>query len=338
MDAIVQNKPYFTWIDHAKSLGILLMIAGHVWTIDPAIRQVIYAFHMPLFFVISGFLYRRVSLPERLIKDWRSLLVPYLIINIVCMLIRLSGEAFGDPHYDLIGHLIAKSKAIVTGVSLPLYGMEPVCGPSWFILAIFLLHLLFCFCPHEGRQRHLFMGVSSAVAILASYLLRRHSLDIPGPADAAIMAVPFFCLGGWLRELNWDRLRAGILIALCLGCTLMVALLNGTNGPVDMNVLDYGRNIFLFYFAAASGTVALFCLCMLIGRLRWKAVDGFARTMATGTILIVGFHRFGILAAEHLGLTGPIESLLVALGVWLVFFPIILLCRKWFPAILGYRS
>lgn len=338
MEAITQNKAYYPWIDHAKSLGILLMVVGHVWTVDPAVRQVIYSFHMPLFFVISGFLYRQLSLSEHLVRDWRRLLVPYLLINIVCMLIRLAGEAFGDPYYDLIGHLIAKSKAILTGVSLPIHGMEPVCGPSWFILAIFLLHLLFCLCPKEGKKRHLFMGLVSAAAILTTVLLRRNGIDIIGPADAAIMAVPFFCAGLWMRELNWERLQSGILIAMLLGSALMVALLNGTNGPVDMNVLNYGHNIFLFYFAAIFGTLGAFCLCQLVGKLHWKALDGFARTMSVGTIPIVGFHRFGILAAEQLGLTGPTESILVAVAIWLAFFPIILLCQKWFPAILGYRK
>ena len=338
METSALNKAYFPWIDHAKSIGILLMVAGHVWTLDPAIRQVIYSFHMPLFFVISGFLYRPLPLSEHLVRDWRRLIIPYLLINLACMLIRLAGEAFGDPYYDLGGHLIAKLKAIVTGVSLPLYGMEPVCGPSWFILAIFLLHLLFCLCPREGQRRHLFMGLASAVAILTSYLLRTHGIDIPGPADAAIMAIPFFSFGAWMRELGWDRLKSGILISLGLGSALMVALLNGTNGPVDMNVLDFGKNIFLFYFAAIFGTLTVFCLCLLIGKLNAKALDGFARTMSVGTILIVGFHRFGILAAEHLGWTGPTQSILVALGVWLAFFPLILLCRTWFPAILGYRK
>lgn len=338
MEAITQNKAYYPWIDHAKSLGILLMVAGHVWTIDPAIRQVIYAFHMPLFFVISGFLYKPLPLSEHLVRDWRRLIVPYLLINVVCMLVRLAGESFGDPYYDLPGHLIAKAKAIVMGVSLPIHGMEPVCGPSWFILAIFLLHLLFCLCPQDGRKRRLFMGLATAGAILTTSLLRKHGIDIIGPADSAIMAIPFFCAGLWMRELNWERLHSGILIAMCLGSALMVALLNGTNGPVDMNVLDYGRNIFLFYFAATFGTLALFCLCLLIGKLHFGAADNFARTMSVGTIPIVGFHRFGILAAEQLGLSGPVESILVALVVWLIFYPLILLCQKWFPAILGYRK
>lgn len=44
-------------IDIAKGFGILLMIWGHC-AIIPALYGAIYQFHMPLFFVISGYLYK----------------------------------------------------------------------------------------------------------------------------------------------------------------------------------------------------------------------------------------------------------------------------------------
>ena len=44
------------WIDSAKGLGILLIFFGHVYsTVTPSALYVyIYAFHVPLFFFISG--------------------------------------------------------------------------------------------------------------------------------------------------------------------------------------------------------------------------------------------------------------------------------------------
>lgn len=58
--------PRLTWPDQAKGLGILLVVIGHVWrglqaaNLLPAdgmfqtIDRLIYAFHMPLFFALSG--------------------------------------------------------------------------------------------------------------------------------------------------------------------------------------------------------------------------------------------------------------------------------------------
>ena len=64
------------WVDNIKGMAILLVVIGHVidgfelngiygsakyaWnTID-----LIYSFHMPLFFMISGYLYRKVYLSD----------------------------------------------------------------------------------------------------------------------------------------------------------------------------------------------------------------------------------------------------------------------------------
>jgi peptidoglycan/LPS O-acetylase OafA/YrhL len=43
------------WLDAAKGLGIILVVIGHVWTRGP-VRDAIYAFHMPLFFIAAGYI------------------------------------------------------------------------------------------------------------------------------------------------------------------------------------------------------------------------------------------------------------------------------------------
>lgn len=55
------------WIDVLKGIGMYLVILGHTHF---ASRGVIYAFHMPLFFLISGmfFSYKKISTKEFVIK------------------------------------------------------------------------------------------------------------------------------------------------------------------------------------------------------------------------------------------------------------------------------
>lgn len=43
------------WIDIAKGITIILVIIGHVVPFDSATRNVIFSFHMPLFFILSGY-------------------------------------------------------------------------------------------------------------------------------------------------------------------------------------------------------------------------------------------------------------------------------------------
>lgn len=64
---MVEEKKEIVWLDYARFLGIFLVVLGHSlqripdWDIIEVIRKsyaYIYLFHMPLFFVISGYLFK----------------------------------------------------------------------------------------------------------------------------------------------------------------------------------------------------------------------------------------------------------------------------------------
>lgn len=44
------------WIDTLKALGIIAVVVGHV--VPGTLAKIIFSFHMPLFFFISGFLFK----------------------------------------------------------------------------------------------------------------------------------------------------------------------------------------------------------------------------------------------------------------------------------------
>ena len=52
------------FIDIARGISILLMIAGHVLT-NGIKRSIIFSFHMPLFIIVSGYFYKDRSLKEK---------------------------------------------------------------------------------------------------------------------------------------------------------------------------------------------------------------------------------------------------------------------------------
>lgn len=51
------------WIDWSKSIGIYLVVLGHCSFFNKDIEGFIYTFHMPLFFMISGYLYKDELIP-----------------------------------------------------------------------------------------------------------------------------------------------------------------------------------------------------------------------------------------------------------------------------------
>ena len=82
----MKEKPRIDWIDASKGIGILLVLVAHVFnqcgTFSKA-SLLIYSFHMPLFFILSGYIISAKNLD----MDWRALffkyfkalLLPYLL-------------------------------------------------------------------------------------------------------------------------------------------------------------------------------------------------------------------------------------------------------------------
>ena len=67
------------WIDSAKGLLILLVVLGHMSDINGELKNWIFTFHMPAFFIISGYLYK----PHPLMKTIKSFGVPILFFSMV---------------------------------------------------------------------------------------------------------------------------------------------------------------------------------------------------------------------------------------------------------------
>lgn len=72
-----------SYIDTAKGLGMLLVLWAHImlggWT-----NSFIYAFHMPLFFFLSGMMFRREKyrgFKQFFVKRVKTLLIPYVFYS-----------------------------------------------------------------------------------------------------------------------------------------------------------------------------------------------------------------------------------------------------------------
>lgn len=63
------------WIDCLKGITILLVVIGH--NANETISRFIFCFHMPLFFILSGFLFTPKPHIESLRKSAKRLLLPY---------------------------------------------------------------------------------------------------------------------------------------------------------------------------------------------------------------------------------------------------------------------
>lgn len=77
----------YVWLDYSKVLCIAGVVYGHC--VADVLSSYIFLFHVPIFFIISGILYR----PKRYIDTLKSLFVPVLLF--ICYSIHGIYTAFG---------------------------------------------------------------------------------------------------------------------------------------------------------------------------------------------------------------------------------------------------
>jgi len=102
-------KNRIAYIDIAKGLGILVIVLGHndLAGYHPSLHKFIYAFHIPLFFFLSGMFFRpERSFKETLTRRFNTLLKPYLF---TLFMIYLGEAAFSNMTFPIIAGRIAKS-------------------------------------------------------------------------------------------------------------------------------------------------------------------------------------------------------------------------------------
>ena len=78
------------FISICKGIGIILVVLGHL-NIGEYWHQVIYSFHMPLFFFISGYLFKNIYLEipkEFLLKKAKTLYIPFVKWALIFLLLH----------------------------------------------------------------------------------------------------------------------------------------------------------------------------------------------------------------------------------------------------------
>lgn len=217
------------WLDAAKGLGIILVVAGHVWT-RGATRDAIYAFHMPLFFLLAGYSARPRPQRDAIPRLWSSLMVPYFAFLAVLMAADPLIE-FARGHRPMFGSIEAALRAAALG------GTE-LRGPLtvfWFVPCLFFARVaqivLASFWPDPRDWR---WAATMAISLAAGLWVGGHNDFSPLGLLSVPVALVFLWLGAVWRSLSWG----GWLSALCVPAA--AALLSRSLVPLNMKVGDYG--------------------------------------------------------------------------------------------------
>lgn len=249
-----QNKTArYEWVDIAKFIGLFLMILGHKELLDTRSTNVIFSFHMPLFFILSGMLHKDYDFKTALRKVWYSLLRPFLIIAaswcLIFTLLNLRHEHDTESVRWLIGHFVGTF--ICPGKTFMSYGS--FCCYIWFLLALALIKLIASMVK-EKKQWLIAPFVSLAIFIV----IYKNSIVLPLAIDSALLAFPFYAIGYGLNEvLLYKKYNKVLCWTIPILLFVITITISKQNGIVDINNCRFGNNILYFYLFGTIGTLAV---------------------------------------------------------------------------------
>lgn len=249
----------FKEVDLLKGFLILAVVIGHS---SSKYAPYIFWFHMPAFFMVSGFLYKVPSVADLKyfsIRKILSLLIPYVIFLLSITVISI---ALGYLRLDF-SFLI---KAVLGG-KLLVYEF----GVFWFITCLLFTILIYTFATINLKDRYLFMSfivICYAISQFEYYLIHieRMSVYLPFNIDSALMGIVYFHLGNKLRT-YYDKFKTIILknriIVFLVTMILMIILFSLINGfDFDMKYQNYGGLIYSVFIPTII-TCGLFVLAIL---------------------------------------------------------------------------
>ena len=263
-------------VDILKGIAILLVLLGHTGLVSyDFVGRFIYSFHVPLFFIVSGYFARSYGetlsdIRQSIIKDSKRLLLPYIATFVIIVL------------FTLIRTLVKHDISIVADKSYDLFYGSTSAGPIWFLLALFWMRTLFRPIMNVKKWA---LPICIVISII-SIAIVHYITQLPFCILTAMAAMVFYAIGWYYKQYGFPAW----LILLCITCWIGMLF----QPRIDIYYFNYG--IYPLTILGASG--ATYVLYKILQYIHGKRViDGVLHVMqwlGVNSIVVLCFHTIDI--------------------------------------------
>lgn len=266
------------YIDLARGFTMLTILWGHVM-LSGKTNILVYAFHIPVYFFLSGLVFKSEKYPtlwsfikRRII----TLLIPYLIFSALTWAFWLldaytKGQSLVNWWRPLAETFIARGSA----------GYMIHNPALWFVTCLFVVEILYYFiCKLPLYLNIFFCGVAAGIA---SALMGLGITYLPWNVEVALSAVIFYSLGNILGKMPLYKktVEYGIqkpFISFAVSVLFFAVMCVGAlwNGHVSMAQCQLGeRSTVVFYAVAVFGIAFVLFGCVFLEGCygRYKPID-----------------------------------------------------------------
>ncbi len=287
--AVTQNKSRhrIESIDILKGIGILFMVFAHVGWGGGYAHTYIQAFHMPLFFIVSGYLWKQKDIKSLFKRRFKTLLIPYICFGVGYFVL-----------FILTGHTSSEIANAVKALILYPTDMDhmPFAPALWFLPCMFYVDIIYNFLLDKlGRNKgRIIVLIISSVIIAWSCL---SDIMLPFCIEPTGMGLVFWMVGDEIKNHTYYLKSVSDKKWLIIALFFFELILALVNGSCDMRSARYHNLI-------------LYLICALIGVFVWYALSVWIEFSSVKTIkfvkaglLSIGIHSISYLCLNQILIT-----------------------------------
>ena len=316
------NSKRIEWIDIAKGIAIILMVASHGMIGGGLMRNYVFSFHMPILFSISAYNMRLPNNKELLIdnikKDLKGLIGYYFLFAIAALVLQI---VFAD-HLSLefvCGLLQHQSLALLWGSGISVYNFPPI-GMIWFLISLFFAKTTVNVVYYFFNNNHYY---ESIYVVLVSFglILARYDCFLPLNLDVSLVCI-FFLWMGLLYKRYESKIDENYIMIILISFIIQFACLN-QNIQIDISGRTYNS---LSLLMAVSGELVIVYLCKALTNTTYlkKALSFFGKE----TLVVLFVHYNDFIIMNKIGWGYGRKYVLIRLLIVIPISIIIILIKK----------
>ena len=246
-------KKRIGYIDMAKGLAIILVIVGHSSFVPHIAKMILYIFHIPLFFFLSGFtlnVRKYETFSGYFLNKLKGLVVPFFLLNSFVFLFQLFVMY---PDQVLSFNILHFIKQLLLSDRLHIYFQ------LWFLNVLFLAHVFSYFILKRrwNLGQWVIIILSLLILVYLGQKVYEREYYLIWNIDLVPVAMIFILLGVWTKN-NLHQLEKYFSVYFLPVGVILTVLVGGMNYRLSGNqIVDlYYQQIgnhFLLYLAAISG-------------------------------------------------------------------------------------
>ncbi len=325
-------------IDIAKGIGILTVVLSHNWILYDhrgELSRVIFSFHMPLFFFISGIFFKpNQPFKELIVSKANALLKPFFVVLFSVTIANYVFNPSTNLTKEILGIFYASGSTITW-------------TPLWFLSHLFSI-FIFVWLINTYLLSKLKNNILKAVVLLFMLTLGVHYIDffwsmpikkflfndsinstsaesigLPFNLDIILVTSTFFIAGHLLAKKIFE-FKFNLLLTI-LALIIFTTLHFLFNETLELNAREYG-NFLICTLQIITGIYLVFTLSSLCTQSAW--LTKCLSYLGVGSLFILIFHfypqhwltgtlhyyfpKFQLLAAAF----SMITSILLSLFIW----------------------